>query len=164
MPGPGLVGVACAMLMRVAVQPAMNHTADQVVPTFEVKPDNIVHLPLGLLGFEAHKQYVLLSKADEAPFLWLQMLEAPHQAFLVIPPTHVTADYQPELSREDVEFLGLEAPDHAWVLNIVTLRPSGEATVNLKGPIVLHRKTLQGKQVIPLNAADYALRHPLGAV
>jgi flagellar assembly factor FliW len=141
----------------------MNHSADHTDSTLEVKPDNIVHLPLGLLGFEDHKQYVLLAQAEETPFLWLQMLEAPHQAFLVIPPTHVSADYQPELGQEDVEFLGLEDPEDAWVLNIVTLRPSGEATVNLKGPIVLNRKTLKGKQVIPLNATEYTLRHPLGA-
>jgi flagellar assembly factor FliW len=90
------------------------------------------------------------------------MLEHPHQAFLVVPPAHVKSDYQPELGQEDVEFLGLEKPEDAWVLNIVTLRPSGEATVNLKGPIVIHRQSRKGKQVIPLNAADYALRHPLG--
>jgi flagellar assembly factor FliW len=140
----------------------MNNT-DQAEAVLEVRSDNVVRLPFGLLGFEEHKQYALLSKAEEAPFLWLQMLEAPHQAFLVIPPAHVTPDYHPELGREDVEFLKLETAADAWVLNIVTLRPSGEATVNLKGPIVLHRETLLGKQVIPLNAADYALRHPLGA-
>jgi len=33
--------------------------------------------------------------------------------------------------------------------------------VNLKGPIVINRRTLTGKQVIPVNAAEYAIRHPL---
>jgi flagellar assembly factor FliW len=141
----------------------MNQAADQQTPTGKIRPENIVQLPLGLLGFESHKEYVLISKEDEAPFQWLQMSEPPHQAFLVISPSHVTANYEPELGQEDVDFLGLQKPEDAWVLNIVTLHPSGGATVNLKGPVILNRTTLKGKQVIPLNAADYALRHPLRA-
>lgn len=141
----------------------MNQAADPQTQSYEVKPESIVELPLGLLGFEEHKRYVLLSKPDELPFQWLQMLEPPHQAFLVIPSCQVTSGYQPELSQEDVDFLGLEGPEDALVFNIVTLHSGGDATANLKGPIVLHRQTLKGKQVIPLNAADYALRHPLRA-
>jgi flagellar assembly factor FliW len=33
--------------------------------------------------------------------------------------------------------------------------------VNLKGPIVVNRHTLVAKQVVPHNAADYSVRHPL---
>ena len=39
-----------------------------------VRAENTIQLPLGLLGFESIKEYVLLSKPDEAPFLWLQQL------------------------------------------------------------------------------------------
>jgi flagellar assembly factor FliW len=35
--------------------------------------------------------------------------------------------------------------------------------VNLKGPIVINRRTLIGKQVIINNAAQYSLNHPLAA-
>jgi len=31
----------------------------------------------------------------------------------------------------------------------------------LKGPIVINRRTLIGKQIIPVNASEYAIRHPL---
>lgn len=142
---------------------AMSNTAPQPVTNPEVKSDHVLQLPLGLLGFEEHKRYLLLCKDEEAPFMWLQMVESPHQAFLVIPPAQANIDYQPELAPEDVEFLGLETPEDAWVLNIVTLQPSGEATVNLKGPVIVHRRSRKGKQVIPVNASDYAVRHPLGS-
>jgi flagellar assembly factor FliW len=49
------------------------------------------------------------------------------------------------------------------VLNIVTLRNGDRPTVNLRGPVVINRRTLVGKQVIPNNAAQYSLRHPLAA-
>jgi flagellar assembly factor FliW len=82
-------------------------------------------------------------------------------AFLVVPPHYVTADYRPDLSELDVAFLDINEPSEALVLNIVTMRGKGQATVNLKGPIVVNRRTLVGKQVIPVNAAEYAIRHPL---
>jgi len=126
----------------------------------ENKPEAI-QLPLGLLGFEHVKNYVLLSKPDEEPFMWFRMLEGTKQSFLVISPAFVLPDYQPDISTDDAEFLGLTNPDDALLLNIVTLRANGQATVNLKGPIVINRHTLIGKQVIPNNVAQYTLQHPL---
>lgn len=141
----------------------MNNAVSVESETLAVKSENILNLPLGLLGFEQHKQYVLLAHEEEVPFSWLQMLEPPRQSFLVIPPAVVLPDYRPELSEEDVQFLGLQSSEDALVFNIVTLRRTGEATVNLKGPIVVNRHTLVAKQVIPLNVADYSLQHALPA-
>jgi flagellar assembly factor FliW len=121
----------------------------------------VVVLPYGLLGFEHVKNYTLLTKADEAPFLWFQMLQDPKHAFLVLPPGVAIPDYQPDLDDQDVEFLELNDPSDAFILNIVTLRGAGKATVNLKGPVVINRRTWIGKQVIPTNAVQYPTRHPL---
>ena len=124
---------------------------------------DIIRLPFGLLGFEHVKQYILLANPAEEPFLWLQMLDDAKRAFLVVPPERLLADYQPDISDDEVEFLGLADPADAFLLNIVTLCGNGQATVNLKGPVVINRRTLIGKQVIPNNAAQYSLRHPLAA-
>jgi len=121
-----------------------------------------LQLPLGILGFEENKQYALLSKPEEAPFLWLQMLDEPNLSFLVISPFYVMPTYQPQLREEDVAFLGLQSPEDAIICNIVSLGKSG-GSVNLKGPIVINRRTRRGKQVIPVNAANYETDHPLGA-
>lgn len=126
-----------------------------------VKRENIITLPLGLLGFEGVKKYVLLANPQEEPFMWLQMLDDMDQSFLVLSPFGIIPDYQPDLAEEDVAFLGLEKPTDAIVLNIVTLHANRKASVNLRGPIVLNRNTLIGKQVIPVNSQDYALQHPL---
>jgi flagellar assembly factor FliW len=50
------------------------------------------------------------------------------------------------------------------VLNIVTLAQDGRATINLKGPIVINRKTLVARQVVPVNALHFNLHHPLPVV
>ncbi|HEY3862820.1 MAG TPA: flagellar assembly protein FliW [Verrucomicrobiae bacterium] len=122
---------------------------------------SLIQLPCGLLGFERVKNYILLTRPAEEPFLRLQMVEEPKRSFLVVPPHFVIADYRPDLSELDVAFLELEDPSEAIVLNIVTIRAGAQPTVNLKGPIVVNRRTLIGKQVIPINAAEYAIRHPL---
>lgn len=122
---------------------------------------HLITLPEGLLGFERVKQYTLLGSAEEAPFLWLQMTDDPKLAFLVISPSMVLESYQPDISEEEVTFLDLDDPRQAMVFNIVTLHPDGRATVNLKGPIVLNRQTLIGKQIVPLNAAEFSLQHPV---
>jgi flagellar assembly factor FliW len=119
-----------------------------------------IRLPLGLLGFERIKSYLLINNPDEAPFAWMQVPEDPSLAFLVVPPAAVHPDYRPELSNDDVAFIGLKNADDALIFNIVTLRPDGNSTVNLKGPVVLNRTTMTGKQVVLANSG-YPLQHPL---
>ncbi len=120
-----------------------------------------VFFPLGLLGFEDRKHYQLIGHPDEAPFLWLRDATDPAQAFLVLPPAAAGLDYRPVLAPADVEFLQLRAPTEAEVLNIVTLRRDGRATINLKGPVVINTRTSIGKQVVPENAAEFSTQHPL---
>jgi flagellar assembly factor FliW len=126
-----------------------------------VQRENIITLPLGLLGFEQIKKYVLLNDPEQTPFMWLQVLDDPDRAFLVVSPFVLLPDYKPEISDEDVKFLGLAQPEDALIINIVTLLANGRATMNLKGPIILNRHTLRGKQVILTNAANFQLKFPL---
>lgn len=125
------------------------------------RDESVLRFPLGLLGFEQFKRYELLSRPEEAPFLWLQVLDQPDLAFVVVSPTVVAPDYEPQISDEDVKFLDLCTPTDALVFNIVTLRGPNNATVNLKGPVLVNRRTLIGKQIIPLNASDLPVCQPI---
>lgn len=138
------------------------NTLELIEPeTHALNGKNIVRLPYGLLGFEQVKNYVLLTRPQEEPFVWLQMLDGARHAFLVVSPTLAVPDYQPDIAEADVKFLELTTPADALLVNIVTLRGNGHATLNLKGPVVINRHTMVGKQVIPNNAAQYSLHHPL---
>ena len=123
--------------------------------------ENVLRLPYGLLGFEKVKNYALISRPHEEPFLWLQMLDEGRHAFLILSPSVAVPDYRPDISEAEVKFLELTTPDDALVFNIVTLRANGPATINLKGPLIVNRYTRVGKQVIPNNAAQYAVSYPL---
>lgn len=128
--------------------------------TLSVERKNVIHMPGGLLGFERIKHYVLLENPEEAPFKWLQVLDDSNLAFLVVSPFEFM-DYQPEISDDDATFLGLKSPSDALIYNIITLRGAGRATVNLRGPVVLNRYNLIGKQCVLLNASAFSLQHPL---
>jgi flagellar assembly factor FliW len=118
-------------------------------------------LPMGLLGFEQMKDYLLISNPREEPFRWLQVKDNAVLAFVVIDPFLVAPDYSPDLPQADVQFLGLERPEDAQLYNIVTLHGNNRATVNLRGPVVINRHTGIAKQVILANASKYSLEHAL---
>ena len=103
-------------------------------PARQNSSKGVVVLPYGLLGFERVKNYSLLTKPDEAPFLWFQMLQDPKHAFLVLPPAAAVPDYQPDLDDQDVEFLELDDPSDAFILNIVTLRGARKGHHQFKRP------------------------------
>lgn len=130
----------------------------------KVRRENIIHLPLGLLGFEEYRDYALLAEPEDAPFEWLQVLNRQDLAFLVLSPFEVKPDYEMILGDKDAELLKLDSPSDAIVRNIVTLRPGGVSTINLKGPIVINRHSLVGKQVVLSNAADYSLQFPIPTI
>ena len=136
-------------------------TAPQPTPA---QAESTIRMPMGLMGFERIKEYLLLSDPAEEPFLWLQAPHDANLAFLVIAPQPLLPAYKPEVSPEDAAFLGLTSDADAALLSIVTVHGPNQATLNLKGPIVLNRRTLVAKQVIPANASEFSVQHPLSVV
>jgi flagellar assembly factor FliW len=128
-----------------------------------VSEETTISIPFGLIGFEQAKAFELLAAPEEEPFLWLRMRDNPKQGFVVVPPSVAAPHYAPDIAAADVEFLGLKSAAEALVLNIVTVR-SRSATANLKGPIVINRQTMVGKQCIPTNVASFSLQHPIAPV
>lgn len=131
-------------------------------PETSVAPTtNAVRMPLGILGFEQIKEFVLISNPGEEPFAWFQVPDNASLAFVVMDPFIAVPEYQPDIPQPDVDFLGLKDAGEALLLAIVTIHGNNRATVNLKGPIVINRRTHVGKQVIIANATEYSVQHPL---
>jgi flagellar assembly factor FliW len=122
---------------------------------------NQIQFPLGILGFEQIKNYALLANPAEKPFAWLRVTENTSLAFVVIDPFLILPNYQPDIPQSDVDFLELKDANDALMLGIVTVHGQNRATMNLKGPIVINRRTHIGKQVIIANAANYSVQHLL---
>ncbi len=136
-----------------------------VYPTdLEAPSANSFTLPGGLIGFESYRRAELLYQPDHLPFLWLK-LTGPRDAvhFVVIEPGGIVPDYEPELFDEHAMTLDLNDATEALVLNIVTLQRQNplEATVNLVGPIVINRRTREGRQFVIANYSRYSAHHSL---
>ena len=138
----------------------MNTLEMEAENSYALASETVVHLPSGLLGFESIKRF-LLTRAEDGPFHWLQAENDPTLSFLVISPFEVMPEYAPDIPNEDVRSLGIECPDDVLLFNIVTLRPTGVSTVNLKGPIVINRFSRVGRQVIIGNSTAYSVHYPL---
>ena len=125
----------------------------------------------GLPGFEQQRRFVLLSGPSFEPFTILRGLGPDAPSFATIDPRTVVADYAPHVSPQDLARLNATAGDTLVWLAIVSLDASGQATANLRAPIVISPASLRGVQLIDINAEagpgvpapQYRFDHPLRA-
>jgi flagellar assembly factor FliW len=116
---------------------------------------------MGLLGFPEAQRFVLHCVSRDLPFCWLELQGHPGQGFVVVAGASVAAGYAPDISQPDAESIALKSPDDALVLNLVTVGPRGEPTVNLRAPLVINRHTCIGRQCVPANVSTFSLQHPI---
>ena len=125
----------------------------------EVKEEEVLSFPEGLLGFPECRRYLLLEDPAHAPFLWLQSLDNTDLSFVLVDPLNVKPDYRAQVPREEVAALELEDPGEARLFVIcVVPRDMNNASANLKGPLVVNSKNRLGKQVV-LTEEDYPTRY-----
>jgi flagellar assembly factor FliW len=126
----------------------------------DVDERQMLRFPAGLFGFENLREFVLLDAAQQ-PFYWLQSLESPGVAFVLIDPLVFRPDYTPDVDPEELAEVGAESTEDLLVLAIVTF-PGGEKgmTANLQGPLLLNRRTHTGRQAISANPR-WGVRHSI---
>ena len=127
----------------------------------DVSPDAVITTPQGLVGFPSARCFALIEHEPGHPFQWLQSLDDPSLAFLVIDPYRFFPDYEVEMSEDKAETLGIRDSGETQVLTTVTIRrSSGEVTTNLLGPLVVGLSTRRAVQVV-LDGDRYTTRHLL---
>ena len=131
----------------------------------EVDDSRVIHFPKGLLGFAAHRDYVLIESADSARpgdrsyFWWLQSVDLPELAFVVTDPTLFVSSYKVPVHAEQMQGLGLDSIDEAQVFVIVNKRDQ-VLTGNLQGPLVINVGSRLGEQLV-LSDRRFTTRVPL---
>ncbi len=116
----------------------------------EVAPEHVIHFPLGLVGFDQLRQFMLVHESDkgEPASFTLQSLEDPSLAFQIIDPTVIGFHY--ELALSDAENALLQNPvvDDVAVM-LVLFKQEGEGAqigANLRAPILINTKSRVGLQ------------------
>ena len=115
----------------------------------EISESDIITMPDGLLGFPGLHRYTLLSDPEQAPFIWLQCVDEPQLAFVVVDPYIFFPGYQILAKHGELQSIGLEDIREATILTIVVIpfNPM-DITTNLRGPLVINPKTNQAKQLV----------------
>lgn len=128
----------------------------------EVGEDRLISIPEGILGFPDSKRFVLLEHDSEGtPFKWLQSVESPGLAFIVMDPNLLISDYAVEFDAETAELFGTKAVNDQFVMMSIVNVPRDNPiamTLNVRAPIVVHLAKRVGRQIILPNE-DYQIRH-----
>lgn len=133
--------------------------------TLDVPRDLVIHLAGGLLGFPESEEFVVLEHdAEGSPFKWLQSVDTPSLAFIIVDPHHLVSDYVLQTERDIRDAIGPFDPGDLSTIAIVTV-PRGrphEMTANLRAPIVVRFSAREGKQIILTND-NLSLNHRIFA-
>ena len=114
----------------------------------DVDERQVLHFPDGLLGFEKFKDYALLDAAQK-PFFYLQSMDVSELAFVLIDPFLFRPDYSVDADDALLSSVGIERPEDALVLSIVTVPADGSPiTANLMGPLIVDRASRRGVQAV----------------
>ena len=96
------------------------------------------------------------------PFSWLQSVDEPDLAFVVVDGFEFGEAYKVDAPIGDRE-IDLKEDDEFAILVIVTVRPSAaDTTANLKAPLFVNLRNRKGIQVI-FDNPNFSTRFPLWA-
>ncbi|MCP9439201.1 MAG: flagellar assembly protein FliW [Nitrospira sp.] len=128
----------------------------------EIDEQRVLTFPSGVLGFPESRRYVMLDHDTEVPFKWLQSLDEPALAFVIMDPDlFLGEEYRVNVSEDalaEIQGTSGDALSIAVILTIPSDDP-GRITANLRGPLLMNPRTRLCKQLVLSD--DYPTRHPL---
>lgn len=126
----------------------------------EIEKEKIINFPQGLLGFPDEKQFIIINDEDEEnSFQWLQSLDQPDLAFVIINPFLIYEDYDIKISKTIKDKLEIGDIKDLAIYSIVVIPQDVEKmTANLLGPLVINVNKKIGKQII-LDDNRYTTKH-----
>lgn len=128
----------------------------------EYTQDDVVTFRDGMIGMPNCRHFLILQHKEGSPFRWLQCLDEPAIAFLVVEPQHYAPEYRPAVHESALAAIELLEETPNLVYTVVTI-PKGkpeEMTLNLAGPIVINAVNRLAKQVV-LEDPRWPLKYPV---
>ena len=114
-----------------------------------------------ILGFEHLKRFILLNHEESTPLCWLQSIDDPAVAFVVVNPRTIKSDYNPDVFERDLESLEIESNDDIALLSLITVRSNPfRMTANLRAPILINAANRMASQVI-LDDPNYPIQYDI---
>ncbi len=114
----------------------------------------IITMVRGILGFDSYLRFIIVKLKGQEPFKWLQSLEDPDLAFLIIDPLFFKPDYLVEIHPADLAVLKARNVNNIAVFVLVSI-PKGQPSsmsANLQAPLVINRDNMNAAQLVWLTA------------
>lgn len=126
----------------------------------EIKESDIYIFQRGMPGFEEVKKFILINNEEEgSPFKWLQGVDEPKPAFVIVNPFAVKKDYEINLKDDVLKELNINNAEDVSIFCIVVVPEDvSKMTVNLQAPLILNNACHKGRQLI-LDTDRYGVRH-----
>ncbi len=115
----------------------------------EVKEEQIITFPKGLVGYEQIQSFTLIPFNEESPFYLLQSTTHSELGIIVTDPYMFLDDYSIQISENQQKILQLESSADLIILVTVTVPPNNadQACLNLSGPIFYNTKSRLAMQI-----------------
>lgn len=129
----------------------------------EVEKVKIIEFLKPILGFNDYRKFCILNidKEKNIPFFILQSIDNEKLCFIITDPNTFFKDYSVPVTGEEKEILELQDESKAIIFVIASMTADiTNATVNLKGPIVVNTVTHKAIQCVLIND-NYATNQKL---
>ncbi|MFH1215938.1 MAG: flagellar assembly protein FliW [Pseudomonadota bacterium] len=115
-----------------------------------IDPARVISMVSPFLGFPESHRFILRPHSRKSPFMWLQSLDNPNLAFVVIQASLLDIDFQPKIPGPTLNDLQLSSDQEKDVLLILTIPKDAprEMTANLLGPVILNTAKRLAMQVV----------------
>jgi len=149
------------MPRETASTPISVHIRSGVFGDLDIRTEDVLFFPKGMLGFPECRRFALLRGEREGLF-WLQSMEYATLAFLLVDPFVVERGYSFDVPPAQLLELGANDPSDIGLLAVVTLpaNRSDMPTVNLQGPLIINFRTRRAKQLVSMEG-DFSVRCPV---
>jgi len=116
----------------------------------EFSEDSIVRVIGGLIGLSGAENFVIIRYQDDSPFYWLQCVDDPELALVMVNPLLFKPDYDPPIPLSLHQELDIQAPGELSIFVIVTIPPGRpqDMTANLLGPLVVNPRSRRARQLV----------------
>jgi flagellar assembly factor FliW len=126
----------------------------------DISESDIFYFNHGVPGFDTVKRFILIDNEEEdSPFKWLQGVDEPKPAFVIVDPFVIRKDYEIDIGDEILKELDINDAKTVSVYCIVVVPDDiNKMTVNLQAPLIINTASHKGRQLI-LDTDRYGVRH-----
>ena len=116
----------------------------------EVSEAALITLPSGLIGLKDVTRFAVVERDQAGWFQWWQAVDQASTAFITLDPRRIVPDYDLSGAEEDLKAVEAEAASKRMIATLVSLPENrlDAMTVNLLAPIVVNRRTREGRQIV----------------